>query len=222
MIEDKISRILFLSEHISEEISGIKYELTQSDISDTSKESIMENIKEIDAFLERVHVLSNEIVDFSKQENMNLEFHERRLIVFALKKNNGHRGKSALDLKISNRTIIRKIKEHKILQSEYMNEIKPYEGREAISVKYKEEYYKIISYINSKRIFWLKELREFMGADGYYSPVTHLVDYLRTKGLVSCSERDGREMKYTVLREIQDKDLVFVLGNGVKVAKPVM
>jgi hypothetical protein len=153
---------------------------------------------------------------------MNLGFHERRLVVLDLKKNNGHRGKSALDLKISNRTIIRKIKEHKILQSEYMDEIRPYEGREAVSVKYKEEYYKIISYINKKRIFWLKELREFMGVEEYYSPVTHLVDYLRTKGLVSCSERDGREMKYTALREIQDNDLVFVLGNGVKVAKPLL
>jgi hypothetical protein len=222
MIEDRISRILLLSEKISEELDGIKSESGRLDISETAKESIAENVKEIDAFLERIHVLSNEVIDFSELGNMNLGFHERKMIVLALKRNYGHRNKSALELKISNRTILRKIREHKISQLEYMDEIRPYEGREAISVKYKEEYRKIISYINNKKVFCLKELREFMGVKEYYSTVTHLVDYLRTKGLVSCSERDGREMKYTVSREIKDSDLVFVLGNGVKVASPVL
>jgi hypothetical protein len=220
-MRERISNILVLSGRIEEELSAFRLESGKSTLSEASKESICENIDKMNTYLNRVRVLSGELIDYSSNQNMNLQYHERKLIVLALKKNYGHRGKSASDLKISGRTILRKIDEHKILISEYM-EVKPHKGRGAISVKYRNKYYKMIDYINSHDSFWMKDLMAHMRIKERYSVASHLIDYLRTKELIECFDTDGREMKYRTLRPITDDDLIFVKGNGVKVANVVM
>lgn len=216
-MKDKILNIIAMSKRMVQELEAIRIESRRSDLSKTSKEYMAENIKKISPCLDRVHVLLSEMVDVSVEENINLEYHERKLIVGALKQHNGSRIHSARDLKISEKSVRNKIREHKISLSEYASE-KPHSGREALSVHYRDDYNKMISYVNEHNTFWLKDLRTHMGYKEYYSPAWHLIDYLRTKNIIQCAGMKGREMKYVALRNILTTDLIFVRGNGAKIA----
>lgn len=217
-MKDRISNLKLLSAKIAKELVVIRAESNRSDLSKTAKESMIENVHKITTRLKTIDALLAEMIYFSGQENINLAYHERKLIVGTLRRHNGSRIRSAKDLKISEKSVRNKIIKYKIVASEYRT-MKSHEGRKALCVDYKEDYNQLISYINKHNTFWLKDLRGHMGYKKYYSPATHLVDYLRTKNLIDCEKTIGREIKYIAVRVIVAEDLSFVYGNGCRVAK---
>jgi len=217
-MKDKISNIITLSNKLYEEALSLRADVKYSDLSQASKECIRENINMITGSLDRVHILLREIERFSVPENLNLAHHERRLIVLALKRHSGNKHGSARELKISGRTMFRKLKEHNIAESEYLDTAN-HDGRSALSSTYKEDYDKIISYINKKNIFWIKDLKNYMNyGRNNYSPVINILDYLNTKNLIECAKKIKSGKQYKVVRPILPEDLTFVHNGRDKMA----
>lgn len=209
-MKDKILNMMALSKLFLAELESVRNNVAGSDISNTSKESLQEFMGDIRGKVGRIDSLLEESLGLVTMGDFNLAFHERRLIVIALKRHKGNKHGSARDLKISGRTIFRKLKEHNIMESEYLGET-DHEGRLALSSTYKDEYNKMISFINYKKKFWLTDLKDYMKyGRTTYSPAINIIDYLSTKNLIQCSKRVRSGKQYKIVRPVMPEDLIFV------------
>jgi transcriptional regulator with PAS, ATPase and Fis domain len=118
-MNERVQSLRLLADKFEQEIELTVQEAKASKLSDTSKETIIEETASMNELVRNMRDSINSIESYCSDVNLNLNDMEVRLITLALERSGGHQIDAAKLLGISSRTMIRRVCQLRIDTSVY-------------------------------------------------------------------------------------------------------
>lgn len=87
-----------------------------------------------------------------------------------------------------------------------------------VAITFKEEndlFNKVIDWINDNDVFWLADLKAFLGIDGekhpYYNKITFFIGVLKDEKLIQCCDVKSGRRQYITVKKIDHRELEHII-----------
>lgn len=207
-MKERIALLKSLAGQMSQEINLVAKELGATSYSDTSKETILENMAVINMVMDDINDSIESSLLCCDDRNLNLEAMERSCIIRALEITGGHMEKTAKCLGVSSRTITRRVYDLSINTEDFKSDKKEY--RLLSGEKFVRRYNSIASWIVANPEFWLADLKKSCGydSDEAQASVNTLIRYLKSKGIIRCCDRKNKHLRYVLSNGVAKQDIM--------------